>query len=80
MRKEAGLNVEDRIWLGYGHSDRLREVMAKYGERVREEVGAVEVRDTESPSPSPATDADGIYSWHGVMDDEEIMLALHRVP
>jgi isoleucyl-tRNA synthetase len=80
MRKDAGLNVEDRISLGYGATDHLRRVFAAHGDRIREEVGAVDLRETEAPIPSPATDADGIFSWHGVLEEEEIMLALHRVP
>ena len=78
MRKDAGLNVEDRIRLGYGASDHLRAVIEAHGERIREEVGAIDLSASEAPLPSPATDADGVFSWHGVMDDQEIMLALHR--
>ncbi|MPZ15081.1 MAG: isoleucine--tRNA ligase [Chloroflexi bacterium] len=81
MRKDAGLSVPDRVELDYLASAAVRTVFATHGARIRSEIGAIEVRDlTVDDQTRPAGRPDGVLTWRGTLDGEEITLMLRRVP
>jgi isoleucyl-tRNA synthetase len=78
MRRDAGLSVGDRITLSYRGSAAWREVVRAYEPRIREEVGAVEIRE-DGQGHADASDDASRTTWAGELDGEEIALALRQV-
>ncbi len=74
MRKDAGLNVDDRIVLGYEGSGSWDQLFSEYRDQILSAVGAEDLQ----PVGSVSTNGDGSHSWSGNLDDEEIGLALRR--
>ncbi|HEY3115492.1 MAG TPA: class I tRNA ligase family protein, partial [Chloroflexota bacterium] len=70
MRKEAGLQVSDRIRLGYvaPASGQAEQVLASHLAWIQEQVGAVQV----------AASASYQQTWMGLLDDEEVSLSIEK--
>jgi signal peptidase II len=65
MRRDAGLHVEDRIVLGYEASPALAALVTAHADRIREEVGAVELQDLARSNGRPAE----ATAWKGTLED-----------
>jgi isoleucyl-tRNA synthetase len=75
MRRDAGLHVEERIMLAYQGSPALTNLILENADRIREEVGAVEVQDVSRSDGRPADPT----AWSGTLDGEEITLTIWQV-
>jgi isoleucyl-tRNA synthetase len=67
MRKDAGLNVEDRIELEFAGDADLERVLADFGDYVRRETLAVSLERCDAP--------DG-HAWSGQIDHLSLRLAI----
>jgi len=52
MRKDAGFEVEDKIYLYYHGDDTIDEVMEKFGNEIKTDTLALEVHNTQPPADS----------------------------
>ncbi len=75
MRRDAGLNVEDRIELGYAASSALASLIEAFRDRIRDEVGAIDVSDRAQV----ASGRDEVTVWSGTLDGENVTLTLRQV-
>jgi isoleucyl-tRNA synthetase len=75
MRRDAGLHVEDRVALAYQAASELASLIEAYADRIREEVGAVEVRQLAAGDGHPG----GASAWSGTLDGEQVTLAIWQV-
>jgi isoleucyl-tRNA synthetase len=75
MRRDAGLNVEDRITLGYEASPALASLIESNAERIRDEVGAVDV----SVQAQGGDATDEATTWSGTLDGEDVTLTVRQV-
>ncbi len=71
LRKSAGFDISDRIVVYYSGWDRLRDVFARHGDYIRDEVLADEL--TEAAPPPEAV------SEQQKIDGNEVTLAVKRV-
>jgi isoleucyl-tRNA synthetase len=69
LRKEAGLNVEDRIELEFAGHDELAKVLADFADYVSRETLAVALRSNDPPSG---------HAWSGQIDRLPLTLALRK--
>src|SRR5205823_2267898 len=69
LRKEAGLNVADRIQLEFSGDNELLGVLATYGDYVRRETLAVDLQRGASTNG---------HSWRGAIDGLKLELSLRR--
>jgi hypothetical protein len=67
MRKDAGLNVEDRIELEFAGDPDLERVLEDFGDYVRRETLAVSLERRNTP--------DG-HAWSGQIDHLSLRLAI----
>jgi isoleucyl-tRNA synthetase len=70
LRKDAGLNVEDRIELEYAGDSELERVLGQHSEYVKRETLATRLEAVESPSG---------YEWRGEVDGLPLHIGLRRV-
>ena len=69
LRKEAGLDVADRIELEYAAAPELQEVVNQHAAYLRRETLAVELRASESPAG---------HAWTGEIEGQGLRLGLRR--
>ncbi len=69
IRKEAGLELQDRIILGWQGSEALADVFDEWGDYVRQETLAEAIQ----PEPVP-----GGFVWSGDLGGEQVELSLAR--
>jgi isoleucyl-tRNA synthetase len=71
MRKAAGFEISDRITVSYAGSPRLRDVLSRHADYVREETLADEVIEATAP--------EGAHTEEQALDGETVKLAVRRV-
>jgi isoleucyl-tRNA synthetase len=69
LRKDAGLNVEDRIELQYAADDELARLMERYGDYIKRETLA------RALVTDPTLNG---HAWKGEIDGLTLQLALRR--
>jgi isoleucyl-tRNA synthetase len=69
LRKEAGLELQDRIILGWQGGDELAGVLEEWGDYVRQETLAEAIQTETVP---------GGITWRGSLGGEEVELSLAR--
>ena len=69
LRKEAGLNVADRIQLEFAADEELASVLEAFGDYVRRETLAVGLKRRASENG---------HAWKGMIDGLRLELALRR--
>ena len=70
LRREAGLDVSDRIHVAYRGDDAVRAVFAEHGGYIGDETLALSIEDGDAPEGSRTAEA--------TLDDHEVTLALRK--